>query len=190
MACWSRMPKNKLNHKQGAARKTRPFLLAEGNFMKKMQKDGYVFLTDIHANREYYRQNSLCDCSACRNFYAQISGKYPELEAFLFEFGVDIARPDELIWMEREEEVDYIAMYTVRGEVNSLQTAEIRIGAQQIVVNQTVDFPNEQELPCFGLTVSSFSLPWVLSEPFPGSEQGVFFKIVEGFKKKRKKKRA
>lgn len=155
--------------------------------MKKIQKDGCVFLTDTGENREYYRQNSLCDCSACRNFYAQISGKYPELETFLFEFGVDIARPDELIWMEREEEIEYIAMYTARGEANSVQAEVIRIGAQQIVVSQTADFPNERELPCFGLTASSFSLPWVLSEPFPGSEQkkGILFKIVEGFKKKK-----
>ena len=155
--------------------------------MKKMQKDGYVFLTDIEANRKYYRQNSLCDCSACRNFYAQISGKYPELEAFLFEFGVDIARPDELIWMERKEKMEYIAMYTARGEANSLLPEVLQLATQQIVVNQTADFPNERELPCFGLTASSFSLPWVLSEPFPGSEQkkGILFKIVEGFKKKK-----
>lgn len=187
MACWSRMPKNKLNHKQGAARKTRPFLLVGENFMKKIQKDGYVFLTDIGENREYYRQNSLCDCPECRNFYAQISRKYPKLEAFLFEFGVDIARPDELIWMEQKKKMEYIAMYTVRGEANSLLPEVIHIGTQQIVVNQTVDFPNERDLPCFGLTVSSFSLPWVLSDPFPGSEQkkGILFKIVEGFKKKR-----
>ena len=155
--------------------------------MKTIQKDGCTFLTDRGANRAYYRQNSLCDCSACRNFYTQISGKYPELEAFLLEFGVDIARPDELIWMEREEKIEYIGMYSVDGKVLSSNAEEIRIGVQQIVADQTVNFPHERELPCFGLTVYSFSLPWVLSEPFPGSEQkkGAFCKIVEGFKKKR-----
>lgn len=145
-------------------------------------------MTDIEGNREYYRQHSLCDCSACRNFYAQVSGKYPELEAFLLEFGVEIARPDELIWMaEKEGEIDYIAMYTAAGEVLSLQAEEMQIGAQQVAVDKTADFPNERELPCFGLTVFSLSLPWILKESFPDTEpkNGAFQKIVELFKRKR-----
>lgn len=156
--------------------------------MEKIQKGASAFLTDIEANREYYRQNSLCDCSACRNFYSQIGGKYPELKEFLLEFGVEIARPDELIWVtEKEGEIDYIAMYTVAGEVLSLQTEEMQIGAQQIAVDKTVDFPNERELPCFGLTVFPLFLPWILKEPFPDAEpkNGAFQKIVELFKRKR-----
>ena len=150
--------------------------------MKKIERDKAIFLSDIEANQEYYQHNSLCSCSLCRNFYAQISGKYQELEDFLLEFGVDIVRPDELVWTEAEETIDYIAMYTVKGDVLFLEEKEFLVGEQNIMVDETVNFPNEQVSPCFGITVFSISLPWVLDKSLPHSPKKRW-RLLKGIKR-------
>ena len=56
-----------------------------------IKKMGYVFSVNIEQTEKYYETHSLCDCESCRNYYAQIKDKFPKLDAFLREFGVDIS---------------------------------------------------------------------------------------------------
>lgn len=65
--------------------------------MTTIQKDEYVFSVEVEKTQEYYKTHSVCDCVCCRNYCVQIKNKFPKLNAFLSEFGVDISKPDEII---------------------------------------------------------------------------------------------
>ncbi|MDY2967666.1 MAG: hypothetical protein SOR87_05420 [Vescimonas coprocola] len=61
-----------------------------------------VFSVDTEQTQRYDAAHSLCGCGYCRNYYAQIKGKLPKLDAFLREFGVDMAKLDEISSVETD----------------------------------------------------------------------------------------
>ncbi|MBQ3563401.1 MAG: hypothetical protein IJA21_02190 [Clostridia bacterium] len=96
--------------------------------MATIQKDEYVFEVDIEKTIDYYKTHSLCECDYCENFYVQIKGKFPKLESFLAEFGVDITKPDECISVELDDTIQYISVdYTACGKVVTMGQYEIDI---------------------------------------------------------------
>ena len=152
--------------------------------MKKIKKDHFVFCVDIKKTKEYYSSNSLCVCPGCRNLYAQIKTLSNDLTAFLSEFGVDICRPDESADVEIMDYIDYLFVgYTVTGRIESEGVYETDIADFHIRIskgNTPNDcFPNEQKDPCFFITVTGITLPWVLNEPFPHTEK--FIDKVKSF---------
>lgn len=156
--------------------------------MEVIKKDNFVFCVDIGKTKEYYLSNSLCDCPGCRNLYAQIKTLSDELNAFLSAFGVDICRPDESADIEMENYIDYqFVGYTVTGRIESEGAYETDIADFHIKISRGDTpydwFPNEEKEPCFFITVTGISLPWVLDEPFPRTEKfidkvKVFFKKI------------
>lgn len=158
--------------------------------MPKIQKDEYVFEVDIEKTTEYYKTHSLCECEDCRNYYAQIKGMFPELEAFLSEFGVDISKPDEInISFEMDNEIHYIAVdYTVCGKIESMGQSEITISGKHIFNLAIADgflSPNEQTSDYFTISLNNeFALPWVLDDPSPeAAKANLRKKISNGFQK-------
>jgi len=140
--------------------------------MTTVEKDGYIFSVDIERTQAYYRTHSLCDCACCRNFYALAKISFPELDTFLSQFGVDIARPDEIGCVEEENQIDYtFVAYTVCGKLESMGEYEIDVYdgpvPASIVVTNGFSSPNEQTGDYFTLTVMQLKLPFVLDEPFP-----------------------
>ena len=96
--------------------------------MTTIQKDEYIFEVDVVKTIEYYKTHSLCECESCENFYAQIKGKFPKLESFLADFGVDITKPDECMSVELDNTIQYIGIdYTVCGKVVTMGQYEIDI---------------------------------------------------------------
>ena len=71
-----------------------------------IQRADDVFSVDTEQTQRYDEAHSLCDCGYCRNYYAQIKGKLPKLDAFLREFGVDMAKPDEISSVETDDGID------------------------------------------------------------------------------------
>ena len=138
-----------------------------------IEKDGYVFSVDRDKTSEYYTTHSLCDCDGCRNFYKQIKGSFPELEEFLAEFGVDIAKPDEMPWYDIDNHIQYYPYYTVTGKIEKMGMQEIDLGNLNIVFYQSgspyTDIPNEQTEPYFIIEVFMIDLPWILDTPFPSA---------------------
>ena len=144
--------------------------------MVTIQKGDYYFEVDLEKTIDYYKTHTLCECDYCQNFYAQIKGKFPKLESFLSDFGVDISKPDEITSAESENAVMYISIdYTVCGKV-------LTKGQQEIVHQDDILFrlsivdgfasPNEQTGDYFTISVNNiFSLPWVLDKPFPTPAQ-------------------
>lgn len=157
--------------------------------MTKIQKDEYIFEVDIEKTIEYYKAHSLCECDYCENFYAQIGGKFPKLESFLSDFGVDIAKPDECMSVELDNTIQYIGVdYTVCGKVSAMGKYEIDIQDDQffsLVITDGFASPNEQTGKYFTISVNTnFELPWVLDKPFPGPiEFEPISKIKDLFKK-------
>ena len=126
---------------------------------------------DVTQTKEYYATHALCDCSLCRNYYAQVAAKYPALGAFLSPLGVDISRPDELGGIEMDEKIQYVfAAYTVAGKLPSPEGYETELpdgGTTLRVVIDNAYVPNEQKGDFFTVTVYNVILPWALDEPFP-----------------------
>lgn len=155
--------------------------------MTTIQKDEYVFQVDIEKTIDYYKTHSLCECDCCENFYAQIGGKFPKLESFLADFGVDITKPDECMSVELDNTIQYIGIdYTVCGKVVTMGQHEIDIQDDlffNLVITNGFASPNEQTGDYFTISVSNvFELPWVLDKPFSVSIQQKTNKIKEFFK--------
>lgn len=47
-----------------------------------IQRADDVFSVDTEQTQRYDAAHSLCNCGYCRNYYAQIKGKLPKLDAF------------------------------------------------------------------------------------------------------------
>ena len=141
--------------------------------MNIIEKDGYKFTVDIENTREYYKTHSLCDCSACRNYYAQIKDFLPSADEWLNDFGVDISRPDETTWYQNDDEtISYDACYTVCGKVAEHGRYEFdfkdKVFTSAVITDPNDvlgDFPNEQTGEYFGIIFYNITLPWILDEP-------------------------
>lgn len=139
--------------------------------MMLIEKDAHKFSVDIEKTKEYYNTHSLCDCVCCRNYYKQIEQELPKLKEFLDNFGVDIAKPDEIMSVENEGYIDYLNVdYTVCGNVINMSEFEIDIYDKlflNVIVTEGFASPNEQTGEYFTLSVTNIRLPWVLDLPFP-----------------------
>lgn len=155
--------------------------------MIKIQKNDSVFCVDKEATLKYYEKISLCDCANCRNFYQQIRGLFSELESILSEFGVDIAKPDEIFSYEVKEEINYIPVYTVTGHIETEGKCEINAGEFRIIIDNDY-VPNEQTEECFYISICDMYLPWVLEEPLheESLKEKLFSKIRGVLQEKRK----
>lgn len=137
--------------------------------------DEWQFQVDIDRSRAYNSSLPKCDCADCRNFYAAIDERYPELRPFLERFGIDVERPEELWCMEdRKEPLVYQSYYTVNGKIQKLGNYEIDAGHAHILPmrRDQVALPNpdcDRDDPdgYFVLSVMDIMLPWVLDEPMP-----------------------
>ena len=165
--------------------------------------NGYQFIVDFEKTREYYKNQVLCDCIGCRNYYAQVKNQLPQTNCFLNKFGIDIEHPDEISWFEDNEKIEYIsANYTVCGkmlsknelttEVDDIQTINITIYNE----NPEKYFPNSQDGEYFCIDIDGFSFPWALNEAFPknaiqtkireigDSKNSIWYRIKSLFSKK------
>lgn len=77
---------------------------------------------------------------------------------------MDIAKPDEIVWFDMEDDVRYIPMYTVTGHIEIEDKCEINVGEFRVVIDNDY-IPNEQTEPYFVVTIYDMYLPWVLEEP-------------------------
>lgn len=162
--------------------------------MTTIQKDEYVFSVEVEKTQEYYKTHSVCDCVCCRNYCVQIKNKFPKLNAFLSEFGVDISKPDEIMSVEMENYIDYIHVdYTVCGKVKAMGEYEIDIYDDlflSVVITNGFASLNEQNGEYFTISVMQITLPWALDEPFPKPIMGkgkAALKTIKSFKKLFKK---
>ena len=130
--------------------------------MVEIARDNYIFSVDIQQTEKYYQSNSVCICDDCQYLHSNIRGKYPELEAFLSDFGIDVSNFDEAGPIELDGSYLYTFIgYTVCGKiVNSAGNDIIIRGSNDIKigVDPGFAFPNSQEGDYFSLMVFGVSL--------------------------------
>lgn len=131
--------------------------------MAMIQKDAYLFSVDIEKTKAYYQHHTLCDCTFCQNYYAKSKEALPELAAFLNQFGVDIAKPDEIMCIETAHSIDYVQVdYTVCGTTQARGQAEITLSDRshlRLVMADGFVSPNEQTDTYFTISVFGVCLP-------------------------------
>ena len=159
--------------------------------MSIIKKEDYVFDVDIEKTKEYYSSKTLCECDECRNFYRQSDTAFPKLKNFLLDFGIDIARPEEICSTYNKGMVDYHAVsYTAVGEC--IQCGEYEFDIEDgglflnLVINKNPVYPNEQEdRQCFEIVIYNIRLPWVLDTPHEEERPKITFwtKIKQLFNK-------
>ena len=135
-----------------------------------IRKNCFSFDVDTEATLQYSREHSLCECSYCRNFYVQARESFPELSAFLAQFGLEIDRPDEIASFVIEDSVEYpYVSYTVIGDILEADKLEFTVMDKGRSVGILVDrdyVPNEQKTNrYFVLSVLNLKMPWILDEP-------------------------
>ena len=69
---------------------------------------------NIRKTENYYktlREDDLCDCDYCKNYYKEIKASYPLLAEYLEGIGVDIEKPFEAMPLEPYEGyIEYMAV--------------------------------------------------------------------------------
>ena len=162
--------------------------------MTQIQKGKYLFLIDIEDTKEHHKNLELCECPNCQNFYTQIKGKFPRLDVFLEEFGIDVEKPDAIdgAYLGNHAEYTWID-YTVSGRMEAIDGHKVAYEEQlelklddfpaTIVISEHFIFPNEREGECFAVSIKGLSLPWVLEEertsPPISDEEQTFTPILE-----------
>ena len=129
----------------------------------------WVFDIDITTTMEYSAKEALehCTCAYCRNFYAAVDGKYPELRPFLAQFGLNLEAPDELI---PYTSTDYQAYYAVAGRIlqagnDFARDVGLDVGVKTAGAAEEVNINTWIREPYFFICTDFLELPWVLDEP-------------------------
>lgn len=161
------------------------------NRMKTIQKSGYVFSADTEKTKKHYENNTLCNCAACRNFYAQVRDAFPKLCEFLSFFGIDMKKPDEIFSADAENGVNYMEVdYTAVGRIVAMGKGNIELSEEglHIAVSDGHVSSNEQTERYFVLSVAGIKLPRIITEPERTTKkESAPFRFGSIFRKKPKK---
>ena len=125
----------------------------------------WIFDVDIPATMEYsaYVGKDQCTCGYCRNFVKTLNDAYPQLKAFLEQFGMNSLTPEE---MSPIEPTLCMASYCISGTVVKRGIYPIDLGGVVLSVPQEPDPLYEPTFgqPFFVFTTGLLDLPWVLEE--------------------------
>ena len=117
----------------------------------------WLIYADVEATRTYCAEEAedRCNCGYCKNFYASVDTRYPDLRFFLSKFGVDIQVPDSLVPLTPEL---YQASFVVQGKI-------LRVGSDPIWVNNVaITLEEDTEQNCFIINLGLMNIPWTLQE--------------------------
>lgn len=134
-----------------------------------LQIDDWIFDIDMERTMERSAAEARehCTCAYCRNFYAAVDARYPNLRPFLAQFGIDIEAPDEMMPFDFPDEMWYENVYSVSGRILSAEEIAFTIDGVEVWIyseNKIHINPISPE-PCFFIGVGMTVLPWVLDEP-------------------------
>ncbi|MBR3290356.1 MAG: hypothetical protein IKI63_06240 [Clostridia bacterium] len=128
---------------------------------------------DLEMTREYYKSHTVCDCCDDKNYQHFAKSRFPELNSFLSQFGVDISRPDETgpVYLEKTGTIQYLFVaYTVVGRIITEDQNAILLNASDQPIEVSINneyYPNEQKGDYFSIVVTGIELPWLLEGEYP-----------------------
>lgn len=116
----------------------------------------WQFRVDKEATWEHTTHNSTehCECPYCTNYYEAVDVVYPDIRAFLSEFGINIAGPSELMPFTPTL---MLACYRVKGEI-------LHWGKAQLNVSDIPILPEAEDEDSFLIWVGEMELPWLQQE--------------------------
>ena len=116
----------------------------------------WQFRVDKEATWEHTTHNSTehCECPNCTNNYEAVDVVFPDIRAFLSEFGIYIAGPSELMPFTPTL---MLACYRVKGEI-------LHWGKEQFIVSDVAGLPDAGEDGSFLLWIGEMELPWLQQE--------------------------
>ena len=130
-----------------------------------IQISDWIFDVDISVTMTYSANiwNDHCLCGYCRNFYETVNGAYPQLQAFLKQFGMNSLTPEE---MSPIEPTLCMASYCISGVIKKRGTELLDLGGVTLSVasQEESDYDPGCGNPYFVLTTGLLDLPWVLDE--------------------------
>lgn len=114
------------------------------------------FRVDVEATRTQTTKNASdhCECAYCNNYYEAVSTVCQRLRSFLWEFGIHIAGPSELMPFEPTL---MLACYRVQGKI-------LDWGKTELFVDGIPITPEAEEDGTFLLWVGEMELPWLQEE--------------------------
>ena len=126
----------------------------------------WVFDVDISKTMTYSANvwEDHCQCGYCRNFYETLNDSYPQLKAFLKQFGMDSLTPEE---MSPIEPTLCMVSYCISGTILHNGIYPIDIDGVMLTVSPQEHNPDYEPSfgsPFFVLTTGLLDLPWVLDE--------------------------
>ena len=131
-----------------------------------IQVADWVFDVDIPATMAYSAGiwEDHCTCGYCRNFYETLDSAYPQLKAFLKQFGMNSLTPEE---MSPIEPTLCLVSYCFSGTI--VKHGIFPIDIDGVVFTVSTHESNPLYEPSFGkpffvLTSGLLELPWVLDE--------------------------
>lgn len=101
---------------------------------------------NVEETKKYYnsiKQEELCDCNYCKNYYLQIKAQYPEVSVYLDSLGVDIEKPFETSPLEPDENniLEYCCVqYLVFGSCPD--NYNYKIGEVKVGISKSYPTPN------------------------------------------------
>ena len=145
---------------------------------------------DLDLTREYYKTHTICDCCDDKNYQTFAKSRFPELDKFLLQFGVDISRPDETgsVYLEKTGMIQYLFVaYTVVGKIIKVGQDTITQNANDLTIKIAINndyYPNEQKSDCFSIVVTGIEMQWLLDGEYPDKpEKTLFQRLTAHFKK-------
>ncbi|WP_106460458.1 hypothetical protein [Anaerococcus sp. Marseille-P3915] len=116
----------------------------------------------IEETRQFYKDyDGLCDCAYCKNYIKEIKKVYPDLDAYLDKFGIDIEKPWEALPGEVVGGmIEYLgAQYILIGNKNDFKKAKLG----DITIDLAKSYP-DPGLACeyYVIEVSSIKLQWTI----------------------------
>lgn len=117
---------------------------------------------NVEKTRQFYKDyDDLCDCAYCKNYIKEIKKAYPDLDAYLDKFGVDIEKPWEILPGEVSDEmIEYLgAQYILIGNKNYFK--KVKLG--DIAIDLAKSFP-DPGLDCdhYVIEVRPIKLQWTV----------------------------
>ena len=128
---------------------------------------------DPALTRGYYQTHTVCDCCDDRNYQQFVKDRFPGLDRFLSQFGVDISRPDETasVYLDDRDAIQYLfAAYTVVGRITAPGRGTLALDGGETPVEVSICndyYPNEQTGEYFTIVATGIVLPWLLDGEYP-----------------------
>lgn len=129
--------------------------------MKRIRKNSQYFDIDYEANAAYYDSKTSPKEPYPKNYVTQMRHFNPELNEFLDSFASDITKPDELSWVDAENNVIYNAKYSVNGTIVDADRFEFNVRKMVVSVEPVGDGK-------LMITYDNIVLPWILLESRDG----------------------